>query len=174
MFLYSAVSSPLDRSKRFTLHPWQTCSFRHQWPSIKTTVYSQGLIYTPEWTEVSWRERKCPSFETAAKGIRTRASSIESPAFYRWATAPQRWSCTYGKENDTDVLIATLGSHSKVHFCKKKKKRHNLYLPENDIRGQMTTVTRYWPHLMEWPLVPLAPDLTWWSLALQVYPESYG
>ena len=31
MFLYSAVSSPLDRSKRFTLFlPWQTCSFRHQ------------------------------------------------------------------------------------------------------------------------------------------------
>ena len=25
-----AVSSPLDRSKRFTLHPWQPCSFRHQ------------------------------------------------------------------------------------------------------------------------------------------------
>ena len=31
MFLYSAVSSLLDRSKRFTLFlPWQTCSFRHQ------------------------------------------------------------------------------------------------------------------------------------------------
>ena len=31
LFLYSAVSSPLDRSKRFTLFiPWQTCSFRHQ------------------------------------------------------------------------------------------------------------------------------------------------
>ena len=30
MFLYSAVSNPLDRSKRFTLHLWQTCLFRHQ------------------------------------------------------------------------------------------------------------------------------------------------
>ena len=32
MFLYSAESSPLDRSNRFTLFapPWQTCSFRHQ------------------------------------------------------------------------------------------------------------------------------------------------
>ena len=31
MFLYSAVSSPLDRSNSFTLFlPWQTCSFRHQ------------------------------------------------------------------------------------------------------------------------------------------------
>ena len=32
MFLYSAVSSPLDRSSQSTLHftPWQTCSFQHQ------------------------------------------------------------------------------------------------------------------------------------------------
>ena len=30
MFLYGAVSSPLDRSQRFELHPWQTCSFGHQ------------------------------------------------------------------------------------------------------------------------------------------------
>ena len=31
MLLYSAESSPLDRSKSFTLFlPWQTCSFRHQ------------------------------------------------------------------------------------------------------------------------------------------------
>ena len=28
-FLYNAVSSPWDCSKRFTLHPWQTCSFQH-------------------------------------------------------------------------------------------------------------------------------------------------
>ena len=26
MFLYSSVSSPLGRSKAFTLHPWQTCT----------------------------------------------------------------------------------------------------------------------------------------------------
>ena len=31
MFVYSAVSSPLDFSKRFNLFlPWQTCSFRHK------------------------------------------------------------------------------------------------------------------------------------------------
>ena len=35
---------------------------------ISTTVYSQVLIYTAEWTEASWRERKCPNFETVAKG----------------------------------------------------------------------------------------------------------
>ena len=86
MFLYSAVSSPLDRSKRFTLFlPWQTCSLRHQlgfswkhsshaaiaqrlFTHISTTVYSQVLIYTAESTEASWRERKCPNFETVAKG----------------------------------------------------------------------------------------------------------
>ena len=28
--LYSAIPIPSDCSKRFTLHPWQTCSFRHQ------------------------------------------------------------------------------------------------------------------------------------------------
>ena len=31
-------------------------------------------------------KRKCPNFETVAKGIRTRALSIASPAFYHWAT----------------------------------------------------------------------------------------
>ena len=27
--IHSAVSSPWDCSKRFTIHPWQTCSFQH-------------------------------------------------------------------------------------------------------------------------------------------------
>ena len=102
MFLYSAVPSPLDRSKRFTLIlPWQTCSFRHQLgfsrkhssqaaiaqrllTHMPTTVYSQVLIYTAESTEAPWRERKCPTFETVAKGIRTRALSLASPAFYHY------------------------------------------------------------------------------------------
>ena len=101
MFLYSAVSSPLDRSNRFTLSlPWQTCSFRHQlgfswkhsshaaitqrlFTHISTTGYSQVIIYTAEWTETRRRERKCPNFETVAKEIRTRALSIASSAFYR-------------------------------------------------------------------------------------------
>ena len=94
MVLYSAVSNPLDRSKRFTLFlPWQTCSFQHQlgvswkhsghaaiaqrlFTHISITVYSQVLIYTAESTEASWRERKWTNFETAAKGIRTRALSL--------------------------------------------------------------------------------------------------
>ena len=43
-------------------------------------------MYIPEWTGASWRERKCPNFETAAKGILTQALSIETLAFYRWST----------------------------------------------------------------------------------------
>ena len=68
MFLHSAVSSPLDPSKRFTLFLLgQTCSFGHQlgfswkhsshaaiaqrlFTHIFTTVYRQVLIYTAEST----------------------------------------------------------------------------------------------------------------------------
>ena len=31
---------------------------------ISTTVYSYVVMYTAEWTGASWRERKCPNFET--------------------------------------------------------------------------------------------------------------
>ena len=79
IFLYSAVSSPLDRSERFTLHPptWQTCSIilARQQLSAKT----KSLIFPPlsiarySFKQLSqlgrqWRERKCPIFETVAKG----------------------------------------------------------------------------------------------------------
>ena len=46
-----------------------------------------ALIYIAEWTGAPWREWKCPCMETAAKEIWTRAPSIESQAFYSWATA---------------------------------------------------------------------------------------
>ena len=84
--------------------PWHTSSFRHQlgfswkhsshaaiaqrlFTHMSTTVCSQALIYTAASTEAPWRERKCPNFETVSTGIRTRALSIASPAFYHWATA---------------------------------------------------------------------------------------
>ena len=35
---------------------------------ISTAVYTQLLIYTAERTDASWRERKCPIFQTVAKG----------------------------------------------------------------------------------------------------------
>ena len=71
MVLYSAVSSPLDRSKRFTLsspgrpvHSDTVLGFSWKHSShaaiaqrllthISTTVYSQVLIYTAESTEAS-------------------------------------------------------------------------------------------------------------------------
>ena len=96
---------PVRWTAQSALHflPWQTCSIQHQlgfswkhsshaaiaqrlFTHIPTTVYSQVLIYTAESTEASWRERKCPNFETVAKGIRTRALSVVSLAFYHWAT----------------------------------------------------------------------------------------
>ena len=101
MVLYSAVSSPLDRSKRFTLsspgrpvhsdtvlgfswkHSSHAAIAQRLFNHISTTVYSQVLIYTAESTEASWSERKCPNFETVTQGIRTRVLLIASPAFYQ-------------------------------------------------------------------------------------------
>ena len=95
MFSYSAVSSPLDRSERFTLHsladlfiptpnPFLWEAFSHA--AITGEDYSltfpspsnQVLIYTAEWPGASWREQKCINFETVEKGIRTWALDCES------------------------------------------------------------------------------------------------
>ena len=71
MVLYSAVSSPLDRSKRFTLsspgrpvhsdtvlgfswkHSSHAAIAQRLFTHISTTVYSQVLIYTAESTEAA-------------------------------------------------------------------------------------------------------------------------
>ena len=58
---------------------------------MPTTVYNQTLIYAGKWTGASRRERKCPNFETVAKGIKTRAPLITSLAFYRWTTELQQY-----------------------------------------------------------------------------------
>ena len=50
-----------------------------------------------------WREGKCPIFQTVAKGIRTRAHLIASPAFYHWATAQVNEQPTY--QNNSWVLL---------------------------------------------------------------------
>ena len=82
-----AVSSPLDRSKRFTLsspgRPVHSDTNSTSLGSILATkqlrantifthisaaVYNQVLIYTADWTEASWRERKCPNFEMVSTG----------------------------------------------------------------------------------------------------------
>ena len=91
---------PVRWTAQIALHftPWQTCSFRHQLgfsgkhssqaaiaqrlnTHISTTVYSQVLIYTAEWTGASVeRMKKCPNFETVAKGgLRVWHSTTELP-----------------------------------------------------------------------------------------------
>ena len=132
MVLYSAVSSPLDRSKRFTLsspgrpvhsdtvlgfswkHSSHAAIAQRLFTHISTTVYSQVLIYTAESTEASWSERKCPNFETVTTGIRTRALSIASPAFYQLSyRAPSTW-----------LITIVTAARQCPHFCVKSN-----YLP---------------------------------------------
>ena len=99
MFLYSAVSSPSDRSTRFTLHSpadlliptptrllWEAFSHaaiiaRRLITHISTTVYSLILMHTAECTGASWRDGEGPSFETATKDIRIQALSIERDVY---------------------------------------------------------------------------------------------
>ena len=101
-FLYSAVSSPLDRSKRFTLVSIPERPVHSDTNSASTgnilamqqlRATTKSLTFPPlpiarySFIQLSeqgrqWRERNCPLFDTVAKGIRTRALLIASPAFY--------------------------------------------------------------------------------------------
>ena len=106
MFLYSAVSSPLDRSKRFTLSspgrpvhsdtnsasPGSILARQQLRAKTKSLTFPPLSIARYSFIQLNqlgcqWRERKCPIFETVANRIRTRAHLIASPAFYNWATA---------------------------------------------------------------------------------------
>ena len=105
MVLYSAVSSPLDRSKRFTLsspgrpvhsdtvlgfswkHSSHAAIAQRLFTHISTTVYSQVLIYTAESTEASWSERKCPHFETVTTGFEPGLCRLRVRHSTNWATA---------------------------------------------------------------------------------------
>ena len=54
VFLYSTLSSPLDHTKRFTLHPWQTCSFRHQLGfSVKHSSHAAVITARRLFTHIS-------------------------------------------------------------------------------------------------------------------------
>ena len=54
VFLYSTLSSPLDHTKRFTLHPWQTCSFRHQLGfSVKHSNHASVITARRLFTHIS-------------------------------------------------------------------------------------------------------------------------
>ena len=86
MFLYSVVSSPLDRSKSFTRHlmadlfipaptwllwkAFQPCSnyTRRPFAHISTTVYSQVVIYTAESIGTSMEKTKMPKFRYGSRG----------------------------------------------------------------------------------------------------------
>ena len=128
MVLYSAVSSPLDRSKRFTLsspgrpvhsdtvlgfswkHSSHAAIAQRLFTHISTTVYSQVLIYTAESTEASWSERKCPNFETVTTGIRTRALSIASPAFYQLSYRASQHDLTHHRNVGEHPFMQSQGS----------------------------------------------------------------
>ena len=102
--LYSTVSSPLERSKRFTLflpgRPVHSDTNSASLGSIldmpQLRATTKSLTFPPlsisrySFKQLSqlgrqWGEQKCPNFETVAKGIRTWAHMIASLAFYRGA-----------------------------------------------------------------------------------------
>ena len=103
MFLCSPVSSPLDRSKRFTLHPlaelfiptqtwlilvqaYSHTAFSHTafntmkriFTHISTAVYSQLPIYMTEWSKVLWRTQlaKLPKASKKIQGRQNIDSDI--------------------------------------------------------------------------------------------------
>ena len=91
MFLYSAVSNPLDRSKRFTLHPWQTCLRENYSVTLPPLSISRYSFLQPSGLR-RHRETKMHKLQNGSKGrIRTRALSIDSQAFYRWATTLHKY-----------------------------------------------------------------------------------
>ena len=98
-FLYSAVSSPQDRSKRFTLYfpdrpvhsdtisaslgsiqPYATINARRLLIHISTTVYSHSFIQLSE-LEQCRVNKLAQGFNTAAR-IQTRVLVVESPKLY--------------------------------------------------------------------------------------------
>ena len=101
-FLYSAVSSPQDRSKRFTLYfpdrpvhsdtisaslgsiqPYAIINAWRLLVHISTSAYSHILIYTAEWTGAM-----CPiNVLTPQHRIQTCVLLIESLKLYPWAIA---------------------------------------------------------------------------------------
>ena len=74
MFLYSALSSPLDRSQHFPLfalpgRPSDGAIMHNDYIThISTTVYSQVLIYTAESTGASVERTKMPNLRNGSKG----------------------------------------------------------------------------------------------------------
>ena len=101
-FLYSAISSPQDRSKRFTLHfpdrpvhsdtisaslgsiqPYATINARrllvHTYPPLSIASYSFIQLSELERCRV---KKTCPKFLTPQHRIRTQVLVVESPMLY--------------------------------------------------------------------------------------------
>ena len=113
MVLYSAVSSPLDRSKRFTLsspgrpvhsdtvlgfswkHSSHAAIAQRLFTHISTTVPGTHLYSLVDWGVVKWK--KMPKLRNGNNGVRTRALSIASPAFYQLSYRATR--CTHFNAN---------------------------------------------------------------------------
>ena len=141
MFLYSAVSSPLDRSKRFTLfapppHPGTpvrsdtnsaspgsilvTQQFRAKTKSLTFPPLSIARYSFIQLSQLGrqWREQKCTFFETVAKGDSNPGSlDCESgilPLSYR---APQMcllcWSHTVAN------ILANVTKYIRGKFARK-------------------------------------------------------
>ena len=63
------------------------CIAQRLFTHMSTTVYSQVLIYTLSRLRRREENENAQTPKCVHKGIRTRALSIASPAFYHWATA---------------------------------------------------------------------------------------
>ena len=90
VFLYSAVSSHRNCSKRFLGEAFSSATIiaRRLFVQISTRVCSQVLIYTAERTVTTWDERNCERFETAAKGFEPGFSRLRARRSSRYASAP--------------------------------------------------------------------------------------
>ena len=146
MFLYSAISSLLDRSKRFTrfavpgrpVHSdTNLASPGNMLAMLQLRARTKSLTFPPlsitrysfiqlSQLERQWRERKCPIFEMAAKGIRTRAHLI--------AELP--------RSTQQYVIV-----HKSGNKMKRTNKRNSVLL-ETTLLLRITTIDRVYPNLI--------------------------
>ena len=127
-FLYSAVFSPQDRSKRFTLYflgrpvhsdtisaslgsfqPYAAINAQRLLVHISTTVYSQVLIFIQLSELEQCRVKNLAQGVSTAARIRTRVLVVGSPKLYPWATALyERWTRFNGNGGrDSMEVVAT-------------------------------------------------------------------
>ena len=89
--LFALIGRPVH-SDTNSASPGSILAMQQLRPTTKSLTFPLLSIARYSFIQMSqlgrqWRERKCPIFETEAKGIRTRAHLIASSAFYRKDTA---------------------------------------------------------------------------------------